>query len=184
MDKETLLALWVANFERLTQALEGVPQEALTERFDQDLVQALDLPDEVDHWSIKAICALLTAWDGEILRRLKYQTGELFDEPQDWQDVAYWTAWGFKQLEIKRVMSMQGVLVDMIGTRQRLLSQLADLNDFQFDRWLEADPQATQAYYIDYVTKVEHWRQVRESRRPPENRLRGLWNVVKARFGN
>jgi hypothetical protein len=183
MDKETLLALWVANFERLTQALEGVPQEDLAETFDHTLVQALDLPAEVDPWSVKAICALLTAWDGEILRRLNYQIGALFYEPHDWHDSTYWSAWGFKQLEIKQVRSMQGVLVDMVGTRQRLLGQLAELNDFQFDHWLEADPQAKQAYYIDYVSKIERWRQVWENR-PPESRLKKLWRNVKRRFGD
>ncbi len=184
MDKDHLLALWVANFERLTQALEGVPQEALAETFDQALVQRLNLSAGVHPWNVKALCAFLTAWDGEILRRIKYLTGSLFYEPADWHDLAYWTDWGVKQIEIKQVMPVQGVLVDMIGTRQRLLSQLADLNDFHFEHWLAADPQASQPYYPDYVTKIESWRREWEARRPLQNSLKKWWQRFKNRHSD
>jgi hypothetical protein len=171
MDKEALLALYAANLERLTRALEGIPREDLAR---------LGL---VGGWSVKEVCAFLTAWDGEILRRIDYLTGASFKEPHDYHDSAYWTDWGQKQVEIKRVMAVQGILVDLVGTRQRLLSRLADLNDFQFERWLEADPQATQPYYGDYLAKIEAWRAEWEQQRPAQNGLKKLWEISKRWLG-
>ncbi len=135
-------------FERLTKALEGVSPEAL------------DAAEMIEGKSIKEICCLLTAWDGERMRRVRVVTGESFQFPHDPYDQDYWSQWEQQQVEVKKVMSPQGVMVDLVGTHQRLVSQITELNDFYFTQWIESDPQAVNTLYAHYIPKIEAWRQI------------------------
>jgi len=170
MDKERLLAHLTSRWQALTQALEGVPHEEFEHVW------------EPGQWSVKEICAFLTAWDGEVLRRIDFVTGKHFTPSHDPDDTAYWEAWGKKQVEIKSVMPPQGVLIDMVGTRQRLLSRVAELNDFQLERWITEDPQATQPYYARYLALIQAWRAAWDEANPPPKGLRKVWYSLQEKF--
>ena len=163
MDKEALLLLLTGYSEALMPILEGVPHEAL------------ELPQAVDTWSVKNVCAYFTTWDGEALRRIDFFSGQRFEPPHNLHDEAYWLAWVEKQLAIKGVMSVQGTLVDMIGTRQRLLTRLSDLSDFHLVRWLVEDPQATQPYFPPLIAKLKQWRATWDEANPPSIGLKKWW---------
>lgn len=167
MNKETLLARLMANSQALAQALEGVPHDEL------------EKPGAIGQRSIKEVCALLTAWDGEALRRIDYITGRCLEPPHDVDDSAYWNNWAEMQVAIKRTMPVRGVLVDMIGTRQRLLTRLAELSDFHIERWLKQDPQATQPYFTDYLAQIQTWRTTWDKAHPAPGGLKKLWQSVK-----
>lgn len=168
MDKETLLAELTTSWEIFMQALEGVPHEEL------------ERPASPGGWSVKEICAFLTAWDGEALRRIEFISGTRPRPPHDPHDHAYWDVWSQKQVEIKSIMSVQGILVDMVGTRQRFLTRVAELSDVHFQRWLAEDPQATQPYYAHYLQQVQSWRVRWEQARPSAKGLKKVWPTLKA----
>lgn len=172
MNKALLLQKLTTDWADLTTLLEGVPHEA----FDQVLVEGQS--------SVKEICAFLTAWDGEALRRLHFFTGQRFEPISHLDDVDYWQRWGEKQVAIKQIMSPQGVMIDMIGTRQRLLSQIAEAPDFHIERWLEADSQAIQPYFEDYLAQVKSWRAAWDKANPPATGLKKWWQMVQAKFKN
>lgn len=172
MDKDALLQKLTTDWARLTAVLEGVPHEA----FDQVMVTGQN--------SVKEICAFLTAWDGEALRRLHFFTGQRFEPPHNLYDVEHWQNWEKEQVAIKQVMSPQGVMIDMIGTRQRLLSQIAEAPDFHIERWLEADPQATQPYFENYLAQVAKWRVTWDEANPPATGIKKWWQTLQTKFKN
>ena len=173
MDKETLLTLFMTRSERLTQILDGVPHVEF------------ERPGAIGSRSIKEVCALLTAWDGEAMRRIDYVTGHRLDPPHDLHDSPYWDIWLERQVAVKRVMPVRGVLVDMVGTRQRLLTRLADLDNFHVERWLAIDPQATQPYFQDYLVQAQTWRIIWNETHPQDKRhpilagLITLWQSIR-----
>lgn len=167
MDKETLLAELTTNWETFMQTLEGVPQGEL------------ERPASPGRRNMKEICAFLTAWDGEALRRIDFITGTRPRPPHDPYDRAYWDVWTQKQVEIKSIMSVQGILVDMVGTRQRLLTRVAELSDVHFQRWLAEDPQATQPYYAQYLRQAQTWRAAWEQAYPTVKGLNKVWQSLK-----
>lgn len=171
MDKETLLARFVAHSEAFTQALDGIPHEAF------------ETPGVVNGRSLKEVCALLTAWDGEALRRVDFVTGRRLEPPHNPHDTIYWETWLRRQIEVKCIMSTSGVLVDMIGTRQRLLARLAELSDFQIERWLAQDPQAMQPHFAEYLREVQAWRASWDAAHPPPRGLKKLWQGLRRRLG-
>ncbi len=169
-DKETLLATMASNWKRLAKALDGVPHEVLE---DATLAEGR---------TIKAVCCLLTAWDGESMRRIEFVTGEQFNPPHSPHDTAYWDRWTQNQIETKSIMSMRGVMVDMVGTHQRLLARLDELNDFHFYRWLEEDPQAGAPLYEKYLSQIETWRAAWDIAHPPEKGIRKFLQQFKQKF--
>ena len=170
MDKDTLLAQMIENWQALTHALEGVPHEDL------------EVSGNSGESSVKALCAYLTAWDGEALRRIDIVTGNRFGPLHDPYDENYWETWAKKQVEIKRIMAMQGIMVDMVGTRQRLLSRVAELEDFHFARWLADDPQATQPYYPQCLSQIQAWRAAWDVANPPPTGLKRIWKDFKSKL--
>ena len=173
MDSDTLLAHFARRWEALTQTLEGVPHQDFED---------FRRPGQPTIPTIKEICALLTAWDGEALRRIDFITGLRFEAPHDWHDTSYWETWSQRQIEVKAVMPPQGILVDMVGTRQRLLSCIADLTDYQLERWLAEDPQATQPYYDEYLQEIKHWRVAWDEAHPPPQGVKKVWQSLQNRF--
>lgn len=167
MDKETLLTELTTSWETFRQTLEDVPHEEL------------ERPASPDGWSVKEICAFLTAWDGEALRRIDFISGTRPMPRHNPHDRVYWDAWSQKQVEIKSIMSVQGILVDMVGTRQRLLTHVAELSDVHFQRWLAEDPQATQPYYAQYLQQVQTWRARWEQAHPSAKGLKKVWQSLK-----
>lgn len=170
MDKDTLLTQMIENWQALTQAMEGVPLEDF------------EVSGNSGEPTVKALCAYLTAWDGEALRRIDIVTGNRFALLHDPYDTDYWETWAQKQVEIKRVMAMQGIMVDMVGTRQRLLSRVADLEDFHFARWLADDPQAIQPHYGQYLAKIQAWRAAWDIDNPPPTGLTRIWHAFKSKL--
>ena len=167
MDKAALLSKLTADWSRFAALLEGVPQAD----FDLGLVERQP--------TIKEICAFLTAWDGEALRRLDYFRGQRLAAPEDLYNEGYWAQWAEKQVAIKLVMSSQGMMVDMIGTRQRLLSQLSETPDFHVERWLAADPQASQPYFDQYLAQASQWRTRWDELNPPLTGLKKWWQTLR-----
>ncbi|MEM7033879.1 MAG: hypothetical protein AAF629_30335 [Chloroflexota bacterium] len=168
MDKETLQIYLANNWSKLMTQLEGVPHDDFE-----------TYPPDGD-WSVKEICAFLTAWDGEALRRLDFYTGQTFTPPHDLQDADYWQQWGADQVKIKAIMSAQGVLIDMIGTRQRLLSRLEDVPDFYVERWLADDPHALQPYFDAYFNQVKQWREAWNEAHPPARGIKRIWQKLRS----
>lgn len=152
-DQMTVLMRLNEELQTLTQLLDGVPDNALEEA------------GAIRSQSIKEICCELTAWDGESLRRLQFAIGQSFSPPHDPHDTVYWQSWIENQKQIKRVMPIRGVLVDLVSTRQRLIAAVAELNDFQFDRWEEIDPLVQNSVYLQIVPQLTTWRNHRQS--PP-----------------
>jgi len=168
VDKKTMLHDMQRNWQRLVSAVEGVPH------------------DELEHAalsngrSIKAACGLLTAWDGEAMRRIRFAIGERTTPPHDPLDADYWTAWAERQIEVKNVMPIRGVMIDMIGTRRRLLELIESLDDAQFQRWIASDPHAGATQFAETATLVEQWRETWNTTRPSASKklLGGLKKLL------
>ncbi len=154
MDKKTLLRNMQLDWQRLVSAVEGVPHDEL-----EHVTLA-------DGRSIKAACGLLTAWDGETMRRIRFATGERSEPPHDPHDGEYWSAWAARQIEIKSVMPIRGVMIDMIGTRRRLLELIESLDETQFDHWLATDPHAGSPRFAETASLVEQWRETWNAAHP------------------
>jgi len=170
MDKDALLVRLAANTQALANALANVPPQMIEE------------PGVIGERSIKEVCALLTAWDGEALRRIDITTGKQSTPTQPLNDGQYWAGWAEKQIAIKCVMPVQGILVDLIGTRQRLLSRVAELNQFQIERWFDFDPQATQPHFDQYLAQILAWRAGWDETNPTPTRLKKWWQGLKQRL--
>ncbi len=154
MNKKTLLRDMQIHWQRLVSAVEGVPHDRL-----EHAILA-------DGRSIKAACAVLTAWDGETMRRIRFATGERTEPPHDPLDDDYWHAWADRQIEVKSVMPVRGVMIDMIGTRRRLLELIESLDESQFERWLATDPHAGASRFAETATLVEQWRETWNTTQP------------------
>ncbi len=169
MDKKTLLHDMQLNWQRLVSAVEGVPHDEL-----EHAILA-------DGRSIKAACGLLTAWDGETMRRIRFAIGERTKPPHNPLDDEYWSAWAARQIEIKSVMPIRGVMIDMIGTRRRLLELIETLDDAQFERWLATDPHAGSPRFAKTASLVEQWRQTWNAVQPSAGKK--LLGGLKKLFG-
>lgn len=151
MQTESFTLLLNQNLQDLTNLLEGVPHPVL---------EAAVLPAQANDpaQTVKQACCLLTAWDGEMLRRLHYITGQRL-EPVNPVNTVDWSAWASQQVSVKQVMTMRGTLVDLVGTRQRLIAQVVELADYQFERWFPTIPQAAVLAYDHYLPLIATWRQ-------------------------
>ncbi len=147
VDKKTLLDKMQFDWQRLVSAVEGVPHDAL-ERAKLE-----------NGRSIKAACCLLTAWDGETMRRIRFATDDRAEPPHDPREAQFWSTWEQKQIEVKSIMPMRGVMIDMIGTRRRLLEKIRALDDTQFGQWLAADPHAGSPQFAEVAAMVQAWRE-------------------------
>lgn len=146
MGKKELLKQMNRQWKRLSSAVEGVPDEAL---------EAVALPDDR---TIKAACCAFTAWDGEMMRRIGVARGER-EPAHDPHDAVYWTAWEDQQISVKSIMPMRGVLVDMVGTRRRLLTLIESLDDETIMRWIGFDPRADGTAFEICLREIEVWRE-------------------------
>jgi hypothetical protein len=170
LDKESLLLKLSSDLEALTGLLTDIPPEAL------------ETPQAVGNHSVKQTCALFAAWDGECIRRIDFVTGQRVQPPHDPNDTTYWQAWEQTQIGIKDIMPVRGVIVDMVSVRQRLISKVTDLNDFYFERWLEEDPQASQAHYTEALPQIQAWRSHWDELHPPAKGLRKWWQIIKQKW--
>ena len=81
VEKAELLNRLMADRQALLDAIEGVPDGALT------------MPGAVGAWSVVDVLAHITAWDGETLRRIAFATGQSAPPPHDIDDEDYWLVW-------------------------------------------------------------------------------------------
>ena len=72
-EKETLLTRLQTDRQTLLKTIEGVPNEALA------------APNAVGSWSVLDVLAHITAWDGEMLRRIAFASGDHARPPHDVQ---------------------------------------------------------------------------------------------------
>jgi hypothetical protein len=158
--KELVLRLQ-ADREALLEAIEGVPDEALT------------MPGAVGLWSAMDVLAHITAWDGETLRRIAFATGESARAPHDVDDEAYWLDWNERQVEIKRILGARGVKVDMASTWLRLLDSIDKVSTLDYARWAEVDPHFFEERHdLEHAQQLRAWREEWEQSLPWWQRLR------------
>jgi hypothetical protein len=162
--KEELLARLKADRAALLNTIEGVPDQVLV------------VPGAAGTWSAMDVLAHITAWDGETLRRIAFATGQGGRPPHDVEDDAYWLAWNEKQVEIKRIMGVRGVKVDMAGTWVRLLARIEELSAREYARWAEVDP-----YFFRERHDLEHAEQLRAWRKTWERSL-PWWQRLRRKF--
>lgn len=162
--KEELLVRIQADRQFLFEAIEGVPDEALT------------IPGAVGTWSALDVLAHITAWDGETLRRIAFATGENTHPPHDVDDEAYWLAWNEKQVEIKRLLGPRGTKVDMASTWTRLLARIESLSPMDYARWREIDPYFFEERHdLEHADQLHTWRKRWEQSLPWWQRAKRKW---------
>lgn len=160
IEKADLIARLKADRQALLDAIQGVPDEALT------------IPGAIGSWSAMDVLAHITAWDGERLRRIAFATGQSARSPHDVDDEAYWLAWNEKQVEIKRIMGPRGVKVDMAGTWVRLLARIEELSELDYARWAEVDSSFFQERHdLGHARQLRAWREEWERSLPWWQRL-------------
>ncbi len=111
----------------------------------------------IGEWSLLDVLAYLTAWDGELLRRIAFASGE-GRAPHPVNDDDYWQAWTEKQLKIKRIMGSRGIKTDLAGTWVRLLANLEMLHPTEYDRLLTVLPPNYLAQQETYLKDLQQWR--------------------------
>ena len=118
-------------------------KKALLEKMNEDwvhLARALDNvpPDTIENVvlsggdSLKRVCALITAWDGESKRRIQSVVGEMASPSHDPFDDNYWHRWEDEKIELKMMMRTQAVVFDMFRTRRDLIARIEALSDADF----------------------------------------------------
>jgi len=154
-DKDVILTAMTKTWQQLAALLDGVPLEEIA-------AEPL-----ANGQSIKTACSALTAWDGEALRRIDFVTGHRLQPPHNPLDDDYWQAWLARQIAVKTIMAMRGILVDMVGTRQRLLARVAGMDAFHVSRWLDFDPLAVKSPWDAYLPLFAEWRAAWDAAHPP-----------------
>lgn len=150
-----------ADREALLEAIKGLPDDALT------------MPGVLGIWSAMDVLAHITSWDGETLRRIAFATGESVRAPHDVDDETYWLDWNERQVEIKRIMGVRGVKVDMASTWLLLLARIERLSTLDYARWAEVDPHFFEERHdLEHAQQLRAWRARWEQSLPWWQRLR------------
>ena len=163
MTKDELLVQIQRDRHALLKTLDGVPDEAFAQ------------PAVGESLSVVELLAEITAWDGEMLRRIAFAKGDSSQPPHDVTDESYWQAWSEQQVALKQIMGPRGIKVDLAGTWVRLLSRIEALSPLDYAHWLEIDPYVQQRRDLERTAQLRQWRIAWEQSLPWWQKLWRRW---------
>jgi len=145
-NKKELLAKMNEDWAHLARALDNVPSETV----ENVVLSGGD--------SLKRVCALITAWDGESKRRIQDAVDENASATHNPFDDDYWHQWEDEKIGLKMMMRTQAVVFDMFRTRRDLIARIEALHAGDFQRWVTQDPRAGAPHLSAYISAIEAWR--------------------------
>jgi uncharacterized protein (TIGR03083 family) len=154
MQKKDVLHQLRAARQKLLDALEGLPQDAMLR------------PGAMGMWSVKDILAHLTAWESELVTALsKLDPRQMpailkIDDIDEWNEDQYHTA---------APRPLSDVLVDFHGVHRHLLRAVEALDDKTLGdprrfRWMEGEPLSYLVLENAILHEQEHAENIREWR--------------------